>query len=72
MSIAVGKCVDEFEAHKSSKEHFEAQAREEKACFCRLCRKQFTSPAQIAEHLKVWPFPFIVDTDSSKHNPPET
>ena len=44
--------MEDLATHRSSDEHKAADERERKACFCRLCRKQFTSPAQLVEHLK--------------------
>jgi hypothetical protein len=44
--------MEEFQNHMHSTDHKERVELEEKACFCRLCRKQFTSPLQLSEHLK--------------------
>lgn len=47
-----GQNLEEFEAHRASEEHKVATSTENKICFCKLCRKKFTSPAQLSEHLK--------------------
>jgi hypothetical protein len=44
--------INDFEAHKSSKEHVLAVSIERKMTYCKLCKKQFTSMEQMREHLK--------------------
>jgi hypothetical protein len=43
---------EEFLAHKASELHRQLQHEERKRSECRLCRKQFTSPDQLKEHLR--------------------
>lgn len=43
--------LEEFVLHKETELHIAAARAERKACYCRLCQKQFTSPAQMKEHL---------------------
>ena len=38
-------------AHRQTELHIMASKAEEKMSYCKLCRKQFTSPAQLKEHL---------------------
>ena len=47
-----GSCEEDLRCHRASDAHKQAAELEKKACFCRLCRKQFTSAAQLSEHLK--------------------
>lgn len=47
-----GNNLEEFEAHRASDAHKDAASKENKICFCKLCRKSFTSPAQLSEHLQ--------------------
>lgn len=47
-----GQDLQDFEAHRASAAHIEAVSKESKICFCKLCRKKFTSPAQLSEHLQ--------------------
>ena len=42
---------DEFFIHKATDFHKAAVNMEQKVSFCKLCRKQFTSPVQLKEHL---------------------
>lgn len=44
-----------FVAHKKEEFHTTAAAMERKASLCKLCRKSFTSPAQLQEHLRSKP-----------------
>lgn len=46
-----GKDVDEFEEHQNSKLHLANIEIERKASSCQICRKQFTSPEQLKQHL---------------------
>ena len=41
-----------FLAHRQSELHFRLEQEERRRSECRLCRKQFTSPEQLKEHLK--------------------
>jgi len=45
------KDLNDFQSHKKTELHIAAVKAERKACYCRLCQKQFTSPAQMKEHL---------------------
>lgn len=45
--------MDDLAAHKGTELHQLAEAKERRLSFCRLCRKQFTSPDQLKGHLKV-------------------
>ena len=45
------KSEEEFYAHRESPEHQVAFQEEKKLTACQLCRKQFTSAAQLKEHL---------------------
>jgi hypothetical protein len=42
----------EFNAHRESERHCQNVALERRASTCKLCRKQFTSPEQLKEHVK--------------------
>jgi Zinc-finger of C2H2 type len=44
-----------FEAHKQDEFHVTAVALERQASTCKLCRKTFTSPTQLTEHLQSKP-----------------
>ena len=43
--------LESFESHKLSEMHLVAIKMEKKMSFCNLCRKQFTSPNQLREHI---------------------
>jgi hypothetical protein len=43
-----GESLEDWNAHKQTSTHQENSDKEKKACFCRLCRKDFTSPAQVS------------------------
>lgn len=43
--------ISDFDHHRNSDSHLQLVALERKASFCKLCRKQFTSPEQLKEHL---------------------
>ena len=43
--------IESFESHKLSEMHLVAVKMEKKMSFCNLCRKQFTSPNQLREHI---------------------
>jgi hypothetical protein len=47
--------ADSFFQHKETDFHKAAEIMERKASYCKLCRKQMTSPAQLKEHLKSRP-----------------
>jgi hypothetical protein len=47
-----GLSENDFFQHKESESHKFAADLERKASKCKLCRKQFTSPDQLKEHLK--------------------
>lgn len=44
--------INDFEAHRTSKEHALAVNIERKMTYCKLCKLQFTSMDQMKEHLK--------------------
>jgi hypothetical protein len=46
-----GSCEQDFFEHRASEFHKLASKMEAKMSYCSLCRKQFTSPAQLKEHL---------------------
>ncbi|EGZ10179.1 hypothetical protein PHYSODRAFT_338857 [Phytophthora sojae] len=46
----IGKDLEDFKAHKASKEHLERVQTGDKTLSCVLCNKSFTSPAQLDEH----------------------
>ena len=46
-----GTTEKEFTDHRASEFHITAAKIEAKMSYCNLCRKQFTSPAQLKEHL---------------------
>jgi hypothetical protein len=46
-----GKGATEFEAHSRTKDHKLKVAVEARLCSCAPCRKKFTSPEQLKEHL---------------------
>ncbi len=45
--------VEALAAHRATELHELAESRERRLSFCRLCRKQFTSPDQLKGHLLV-------------------
>lgn len=47
--------LETFTNHKTEPFHEAAVAMERKASYCKLCRKQLTSPAQLREHLQSRP-----------------
>eukprot|EP01041_Mallomonas_annulata_P004891 gene4891-9757_t len=47
-----GEALQDLENHRLSELHQLAERKERKISFCKLCRKQFTSPAQLKEHVK--------------------
>jgi hypothetical protein len=47
-----GQDYDDFLNHKQSSSHQRAEDIDRKASYCKLCRKQFTSPEQLKEHLQ--------------------
>ncbi|CAM9538611.1 unnamed protein product, partial [Phaeothamnion confervicola] len=47
-----GASFDELEGHRREPLHREAARRERRLSACKLCRKQFTSPPQLKEHLQ--------------------
>lgn len=47
--------LQEWEDHRATDAHKEATRLERKASYCKLCRKQLTSPLQLKEHLKSRP-----------------
>ncbi|KAL4147284.1 hypothetical protein PRNP1_011040 [Phytophthora ramorum] len=46
----IGKDLEHFQAHRTSKEHLERVQSGGKTLACVLCNKSFTSPAQLEEH----------------------
>ncbi|KAK1940505.1 Zinc finger CCCH domain-containing protein 42 [Phytophthora citrophthora] len=46
----IGKDLENFQAHRASKEHLERVQTGDKTLQCVLCNKSFTSPAQLVEH----------------------
>lgn len=50
-----GESLDTFNIHRESEAHKIASKIEEKMSSCKLCRKKFTSPAQLKEHLQAKP-----------------
>ncbi|KAH7459803.1 uncharacterized protein KRP23_15065 [Phytophthora ramorum] len=46
----IGKNLEHFQAHRTSKEHLEHVQSGGKTLACVLCNKSFTSPAQLEEH----------------------
>ncbi|KAG3202760.1 hypothetical protein PC128_g3000 [Phytophthora cactorum] len=46
----IGKGLEDFQAHRASKEHLERVQAGDKMLHCVLCNKSFTSPAQLDEH----------------------
>eukprot|EP00752_Nemacystus_decipiens_P010224 g9110.t1 len=46
-----GKSLEDLERHKEEPLHVVATKKERKVTFCNLCKKQFTSPPQLKEHL---------------------
>ena len=50
-----GESLLEFNTHKNTSEHQLASDIELRMSYCKLCRKQFTSPAQLREHLMAKP-----------------
>ncbi|CAH0487322.1 unnamed protein product [Peronospora farinosa] len=46
----IGKNMEEFQAHRTSKEHLERVQTGDKALHCVLCKKSFTSQVQVDEH----------------------
>ena len=46
-----GKDTTDLEVHKESREHKMTVAVEARLCSCGPCRKNFTSPEQLKEHL---------------------
>ncbi|RLN96247.1 hypothetical protein BBJ28_00005111 [Nothophytophthora sp. Chile5] len=46
----IGKNLEDFQAHRASKEHLEGQQNGAKALNCALCNKTFTSRSQLDEH----------------------
>ncbi|KAL3658156.1 hypothetical protein V7S43_016787 [Phytophthora oleae] len=46
----IGKDLENFQAHRASKEHLERVQAGDKILQCVLCNKSFTSPAQLDEH----------------------
>ena len=59
----------EFFGHKQSDFHKTAVEVERKASYCKLCRKQLTSPEQLKEHLTSRPHKERMDRARSR-NPP--
>lgn len=47
-----GNTVEELEAHKATESHVLAYELERKLSSCSLCKKEFTSPDQLQEHIK--------------------
>jgi hypothetical protein len=47
--------LDEFRSHQSTDAHIAAADVDRKVSYCKLCRKQLTSPAQLREHLQSRP-----------------
>ena len=47
--------LSEFQAHRQTELHKEAEKEEKKKTFCKLCRKQLTSLVQMEEHLRSKP-----------------
>ena len=47
-----GKNLEELNNHKLTELHKSASCIELKLTFCKVCKKQFTSPDQMSEHLK--------------------
>ncbi|KAJ8576814.1 hypothetical protein ON010_g2396 [Phytophthora cinnamomi] len=46
----IGKDLEDFQAHKASKEHLERVQTGDKTLHCVLCKKSFTSRSQLDEH----------------------
>jgi hypothetical protein len=46
----IGKDLDDFQAHRASKQHLERAQTGDKTLSCVLCNKSFTSSAQLEEH----------------------
>lgn len=53
---------DAFNGHKEEAFHKTAVVMERKVSFCKLCRKQLTSPAQLQEHLRSKPHKMRLQT----------
>jgi len=47
-----GSNLPEFENHRESSFHRSLAAKERELSYCSICRKRFTSPVQLTEHLK--------------------
>jgi hypothetical protein len=47
--------LDDLNQHRDSTEHSIASEIELKMSYCKLCKKQFTSPAQLKEHIQARP-----------------
>jgi hypothetical protein len=47
-----GQNIDDLNQHKMTELHKSAISIEQKLTFCKVCKKQFTSPDQMKEHLK--------------------
>lgn len=47
-----GLSIEEFAEHKLTESHNSARCIEQSLTFCKVCKKQFTSPDQMKEHLK--------------------
>lgn len=62
------KTLEDFKAHKRTDFHLAAVQAEKKATYCQACRKQFTSPIQMKEHLQSRPHKEKMDYLRSKNS----
>jgi Zinc-finger of C2H2 type len=62
--------LEAFQQHKTTDFHSAAVDLERKASYCKLCRKQLTSPAQLSDHLQSKPHHERLRTLQARQPPP--